>query len=65
MTPLQELEVRAADIRRRFGEIGGMAGDALTEEITAELATLRAEHAANRTAPDGVETVRRRCAHPD
>ena len=47
MTPLQELEVRAADIRRRFGEIGAMSGDALTEEITAELATLRAEHAAN------------------
>ena len=47
MTPLQELEVRAADIRRRFGEIGAMSGDALTEEITAELAALRAEHAAN------------------
>ena len=47
MTPLQELEVRAADIRRRFGEIGGMGGDAITDEITAELATLRTEHAAN------------------
>ena len=47
MTPLQELEVRAADIRRRFGEIGGMGGDAITDEITAELATLRAEHASN------------------
>ena len=47
MTPLQELEVRAADIRRRFGEIGGMSGDDLTEEITAELAGLRAEHATN------------------
>ena len=47
MTPLQELEVRAADIRRRFGEIGSMGGDAITDEITAELATLRTEHAAN------------------
>ena len=47
MTPLQELEIRAADIRRRFGEIGGMGGDAITDEITAELATLRTEHASN------------------
>ena len=46
-TPLQELEIRAADIRRRFGEIGAMSGDDLTDEITAELAGLRAEHATN------------------
>ena len=47
MTPIQALEVRAADIRRRLGEIGGMAHDEITDEITGELSTLRAEHAAN------------------
>ncbi len=47
MTPLATLEVRAADIRRRLGEIGGMVHSDITEEITSELGTLRAEHAAN------------------
>ena len=47
MTPIQTLEVRAADIRRRLGEIGGMAHSDITDEITSELGTLRAEHAAN------------------
>ena len=47
MTPLATLEVRAADIRRRLGEIGGMAHSDITDEITSELGTLRAEHAAN------------------
>ena len=46
-TPLMELEIRAADIRRRLGEIADIPETDWTDEITAELATLRAEHGRN------------------
>ena len=47
MTPLQELEVRAADVRRRIGEIADIPDTDWTDEITAELSALRAEHGRN------------------
>ena len=47
MTPLQELEVRAADVRRRIGEIADIPDTDWTDEITAELSALRSEHGRN------------------
>ena len=47
MTPLQELEVRAADIRRRLGEIADIPETDWTDEITTELTGLRSEHGRN------------------
>ena len=47
MTPLQELEVRAADIRRRLGEIADIPETDWTDEITTELSGLRSEHGRN------------------
>ena len=47
MTPLQELEVRAADVRRRIGEIADIPDADWTDEITAELSGLRSEHGRN------------------
>ena len=45
MTPLQTLEIRASEIRRRLSEIGGT--DDLTDELRSELATLRREYVDN------------------
>ena len=47
MTPLQTLEIRASEIRKRLSEIGGT--DELTDELRAELATLRTEYQDNET----------------
>ena len=46
-TPLQELEIRAADIRLRLGQIADIPETDWTEEITTELSGLRAEHGRN------------------
>ena len=46
-TALQELEIRAADIRRRLGEIGSLPTSDVNDEIEIELRNLRTEHAAN------------------
>ena len=63
MTPLQTLEVRAADIRGRLAVIGGMPLDDMSDAITAELATLRTEYTTNesqqaalKVAGDGAPT---------
>ena len=45
MTPLQTLEIRASEIRGRLSDIGGM--DDLTDEVRAELDTLRKEYKDN------------------
>ena len=45
MTPLQTLEIRASDIRRRLGDIGAMPE--LTDEVRSELQTLKLEYADN------------------
>ena len=46
MTPLGNLELRAAEIRRRLAAIGGMEGD-LTDEVRGEMDTLRREYTDN------------------
>ena len=46
-TPLQELEIRAADIRKRLGEIGDIPDADWTDAITTELSGLRSEHGRN------------------
>ena len=45
MTPIQTLEIRAGEIRRRLSEIGGMAD--LTDETRSELDALKLEYADN------------------
>lgn len=45
MTPLQNLEIRATEIRARLGDIGGL--DELTDEVRAELTTLKREYQDN------------------
>ena len=45
MTPIQTLDIRAGDIRKRLSDIGGMAE--LTEEVRSELDTLKTEYADN------------------
>ena len=45
MTPIQTLEIRAGEIRKRLADIGGMAD--LTDEIRSELETLKAEYTDN------------------
>ena len=45
MTPIQQLEIRAGEIRKRLSDIGGMAD--LTDETRSELDTLKAEYADN------------------
>ena len=47
MTDLQKLEIRAADIRQRLAAIGGM--DELSDEVRAEMDTLRHEYTDNET----------------
>ena len=46
-TPLMALEIRAADVRHRIGEIADIPDADWTDEITAELSALRAEHGRN------------------
>ena len=68
MTPLQTLEVRAADIRGRLAVIGGMSGDDMTDDVRSELTALRTEYTDNESrqsalkvagdvAPEPVETA--------
>ena len=45
MTPLQNLEIRAGEIRARLSDIGGL--EELTDEIRAEFATLKREYQDN------------------
>ena len=45
MTPIQTLEIRAGEIRKRLAEIGGLAE--LTDETRAELDKLKVEYADN------------------
>ena len=45
MTPLQKLEIRASEVRRRLAEIGGV--EDLTEELRAELEKLKNEYTDN------------------
>ena len=45
MTPIQTLEIRAGEIRKRLSELGGMAE--LTDETRAELDKLKVEYADN------------------
>ena len=47
MTPLQTLEIRAGDIRKRLAVIGGM--DELTQEVQSEFDGLRKEYNDNET----------------
>ena len=44
MTKSQKLTVRASEIRQRLNEIAGLEGDALTDEVRAEEATLTTEY---------------------
>ncbi len=45
MTPIQQLEVRSGELRKRLAEIGGLAE--LSDEIRNELDTLKAEYTDN------------------
>ena len=45
MTPIQLLEIRSGEIRKRLADIGGM--DELTDETRSELATLKTEYTDN------------------
>ena len=45
MTPIQTLEIRAGEIRKRLAEIGGLAD--MTDEVRSELDTLKTEYADN------------------
>lgn len=45
MTPLQTLEIRGSEIRKRLSDIGGMSD--LTEEVRSELDTLKREYQDN------------------
>ena len=45
MTPIQTLEIRAGEIRKRLADIGGMAD--LTDETRSELDKLKLEYADN------------------
>ena len=45
MTPIQVLEIRSGEIRKRLADIGGMAE--LTDETRSELASLKLEYADN------------------
>ena len=62
MTPRQKIELRRSGIRSRLGEIAGLSGDALSDEITAErdglMTELTASEAQLRAAieADGAET---------
>ena len=40
MTPRQRIELRRSEIRSRLGEVAGLTGDALTDEIATERTTL-------------------------
>ena len=44
MTPIQTLELRSSEIRKRLATIGGLKPDELTDEIRSELDALRAEY---------------------
>ena len=44
MTPLQTLELRSSEIRKRLATIGGLKPDDLTDEIRSELEALRNEY---------------------
>ena len=44
MTNTQKLTIRASEIRQRLNEIGGLEGDALTEEVRAEETKLQTEY---------------------
>ena len=44
MTDAQRLTIRASEIRQRLNEIGGLADDAMTDEIRAEADKLTAEY---------------------
>ena len=45
MTPIQTLEIRAGEIRKRLADIGGM--DELTDETRSELDKLKLEYSDN------------------
>ena len=42
MTPLQNLEIRATEIRSRLSDIGGM--EEMTDEVRSELTGLKREY---------------------
>ena len=44
MTEKQKLELREAEIRTRLTELAGLEGDALTDELRAEIGTLTTEY---------------------
>ena len=44
MTNAQRLTIRASEIRQRLNEIGGLEGDALTDEVRAEEGKLQTEY---------------------
>ena len=62
VTPRQKIELRRSEFRSRLGEIAGLSGDALSDEITAErdglMTELTASEAQLRAAigADGAET---------
>ena len=45
MTPRQKIELRLSEVRTRLNDIAGLEGDAFTDEIRAELGTLKTEFA--------------------
>ena len=44
MTPKQKLEIRMSEVRQRLNEVAGLEGDAFTDDVRAEAATLTAEY---------------------
>ena len=44
MTPRQRTEIRMSEVRQRLNEISGLEGDAFTDDVRAEAATLGAEY---------------------
>ena len=45
MTPAQKIQLRLSQVRTRLNEISGLEGDAFTDEIRTEAATLQREYA--------------------
>ena len=57
MTPIQTLEIRAGEIRKRLADIGGM--EELTDETRSELDKLKLEYSDNDSKPGGLDHIAR------
>ena len=56
MTPIQKLEIRAGEIRKRLAEIGGMEN--LDDETRSEFEKLKVEYADTDSRRGGLDDIR-------